>query len=210
MPKRYLNNSDSSSDERPTKKINLNKEENLNKSIYTCGNEIHFTTSITKDTIQEIIIQITALINEHRKKSTEPEKLNITYIVDSPGGSVTSILKFVDFINLTKEKFKFVEFTSVITGMTASAGTIMAIVADNRYMTRNAHAMVHELSTGYSSQYSHFKSYSSYLDKLHDKLAKIYCEKTGKSKGEVEKIMLDETWFTAEEYLESGFIDKIK
>lgn len=204
------NNSESSSNERKTKRVFSTKEEILNKSIYTCGNEIHFTASINKDSIQEIIIQMTNLINEHRKKTTEPERLNITYIVDSPGGSVTSILKFVDFINLTKEKYKFVEFTSVITGMTASAGTIMCIVADNRYMTKNAHAMVHELSSGRQSNYTHFKSYSSFLDKLHDKLVNIYCEKTGKSRKEIEKIMVDESWFTAEEYLEFGFIQKIK
>jgi ATP-dependent protease ClpP protease subunit len=126
---------------------------------------------------------MTTLIHDHKKKSDEdPEKLNIIYIVDSPGGSVTSILKFVDFINVAKKKYPFVEFTSIVTGLTASAGTIMAIVADKRFMTKNAHAMVHELSSGNQGKYTEFRSYVKFLDQLHDKLVTIYCDKTKKSK----------------------------
>jgi len=181
------------------------------KFVYTIGNEIHFTANINKISIQEVIKQMTSLIHDHKKKSDEePEKLNIVYTVDSPGGSVTSILKFVDFINVAKKKYPFVEFTSIITGLTASAGTIMAIVADKRYITKNAHAMVHELSSGNQGKYTEFRSYCKFLDQLHDKLVNIYCEKTKKSKEEIEGIMKNETWFTAEEYLKYGFIDEIK
>ncbi len=181
------------------------------KFVYTIGNEIHFTANINKISIQEIIKQMTSLIHDHKKKSDEePEKLNIVYIVDSPGGSVTSILKFVDFINVAKKKYPFVEFTSIVTGLTASAGTIMAIVADKRYMTKNAHAMVHELSSGNQGKYTEFRSYVKFLDQLHDKLVTIYCDKTKKSKEEIELIMKNETWFSAEEYLKYGFIEEIK
>lgn len=182
------------------------------KFVYTIGNEIHFTANINKISIQEIIKQMTTLIHEHEKKNSgdEKEKLNIVYIIDSPGGSVTSILKFVDFINVAKKKYDFVEFTSIITGLTASAGTIMAIVADKRYMTKNAHAMVHELASGNSGKYTEFRSYVKFLDQLHDKLVTIYCNRTGKIRTEIEAIMRNETWFTANEYLEFGFIDEIK
>jgi len=181
------------------------------KFVYTIGNEIHFTANINKISIQEIIKQITNLIHEHKKKSdNEPERLNIVYTVDSPGGSVTSILKFVDFINAAKKKYSFVEFTSIITGLTASAGTIMAIVADKRYMTKNAHAMVHELSSGNQGKYTEFKSYCGFLDQLSDKLINIYCDRTKKSRQEIEVIMRNETWFSADEYLNYGFIDEVK
>ncbi len=181
------------------------------KFVYTIGNEIHFTANINKISIQEIIKQMTSLIHEHKKKlDDDHDKLNIVYIVDSPGGSVTSILKFVDFINAAKKKYPFVEFTSIITGLTASAGTIMSIVADKRYMTKYAHAMVHELSSGNQGKYTEFRSYCKFLDQLHDKLVTIYCDRTKKSREEIEAIMKNETWFTAEEYLKYGFIDEIK
>jgi ATP-dependent protease ClpP protease subunit len=204
--------SDNESYEPATKKRKVENKTALldEKFVYTIGNEIHFTAGINKVSIQEIIKQMTTLIHDHKKKSDEPDKLNIIYIVDSPGGSVTSILKFVDFINVAKKKYPFVEFTSIVTGLTASAGTIMAIAADKRFMTKNAHAMVHELSSGNSGKYTEFRSYVKFLDQLHEKLVNIYCEKTKKSKEEIESIMRNETWFTAEDYLKFGFIDEIK
>jgi ATP-dependent protease ClpP protease subunit len=200
------------------KKVKMNDKSVFvdEKFVYTIGNEIHFTANINKISIQEIIKQITNLIHDHKKKSNgfdndgEHDKLNIVYIVDSPGGSVTSILKFVDFINVAKKKYPFVEFTSIITGLVASAGTIMAIVADKRYMTKNAHAMVHELSSGNSGKYTEFRSYVKFLDQLHDKLVNIYCDRTKKSRQEIEELLKNETWFSAEDYMKFGFIDEIK
>jgi ATP-dependent protease ClpP protease subunit len=200
--------------ETPQKRFKVDNNKSVfvdEKFVYTIGNEIHFTANINKISIQEIIRQMTNLIHEHKKKSDEePEKLNIVYTVDSPGGSVTSILKFVDFITLAKKKYPFVEFTSIITGLTASAGTIMAIVADKRYMTKNAHAMIHELSSGNQGKYTELRSYCKFLDQLHEKLVTIYCDKTKKTKEEIEQLLKNETWFSADEYLKYGFVEEIK
>jgi len=123
------------------------------KFIYNVGNEIHFTTEINKITIQILIRLMSKLINKivnepaYRANSVKQYYGKITYIVDSPGGSVTSVLKFVDFVNLMKNRYPKIQFISVISGLVASAGTIMAIIADKKQMTKNAHAMVHELST---------------------------------------------------------------
>lgn len=197
-----------------SKKYRVNNDKGFfvdEKFVYSIGNEIHFTANINKISIQEIIRQMTNLIHDHKKKSDEePEKLNIVYTVDSPGGSVTSILKFVDFISLAKKKYPFVEFTSIITGLTASAGTIMAIVADKRFMTKNAHAMVHELSSGNQGKYTELRSYCRFLDQLHEKLVTIYCDKTKKTRDEIEQLLRNETWFSADEYLKYGFVEEIK
>lgn len=182
-----------------------------NNNVYTIGTEIHFNTNIDRNSIQEIIRQITELVHNHKIKSIgDPEKLTISYVVDSPGGSANSILKFVDFIRLTKQKYPFVEFISIITGMVASAGTIMAIVADKRYMTKNSHTMIHELSSGNSGKYSVLISHITFLKKLHDLFVNIYCEKTKKLPEEIENLLDNETWFSSSEYLANGFVDEIK
>lgn len=185
-------------------------EDDENLYCYTIGKEIHFSMNIDKTSIQTIIRQITKLVHEHISKNEdkkEKETLNITYIVDSPGGSVTSILKFVDFINMIKKKYPTISFTSVITGLVASAGTIMAIVADKRLITKNAHAMIHELSSGNSGKYTELQSHLKFLNNLHEKLVNIYCEKTGKTRDAIEFLMRKETWFTAEEYAREGFAE---
>jgi ATP-dependent protease ClpP protease subunit len=192
-------------------KKSKNTIEKTDNGIFVIGNEIHFSCGINKDTIQEIIKMMSVLIHDHKEQSGgTPEKLTITYIVDSPGGSVTSVLKFVDYLNIVRSKYKWVKFVSIISGMSASAGTIMAIVADKKYITENAHAMIHELSAGNSSKYTELMSYMDYLSKLHVTLVNIYCKNTNKSVKEIEELLRKETWFSAQEYHENGFVDGIK
>jgi ATP-dependent Clp protease protease subunit len=179
--------------------------------IYSIGTEIHFTAEINKENIEKIIKEINHIIEKNEKKyRDEDEKLTIAYIVDSPGGCVHSVLKFVDYIKMVKEKYPYIEFVSIITGLTASAGTIMCIAADKRLMTKYSHAMIHELSSGNSGKYTHLMSYSSFLSDLHNTLLDIYIEKSNKPREEMESILNTETWFNSQQYLEHGFIDEIK
>lgn len=181
-----------------------------NKMIYTIGTTIHYTGGINSQNIETIIKQITKIINKnHKKYEDADEKLTITYIVHSFGGSVLDILKFVDFIRLTKQKYPYLEYVSVCTGFVASAGTIMATVADKRLITRSTHAMIHELSSGNSGKYTHLVSYTKHLNNLHNILCDIYMEKCNLTRDELEKLLVSETWYTAEEYLAHGFVDEI-
>lgn len=180
------------------------------KQIYTIGNVIHFTASINQHTIEKIIRKITKIINlnDSKYKDTD-EKLEIAYIVDSGGGCVTSTLKFIDFINLSRQKHPYLVFTSIITGLVASAGTIMCICADNRYMTEHAFAMVHELSAGNYGNYQRLISHSKFITNLHETLLDIYLKNTKLSKKKLEVYLAQETWFSSKEYLKAGFVTKI-
>ena len=179
--------------------------------IYSVGTQVHFTAQINNDTIEALIKEITKVVNENLPKfGSKEEKTNITYIVDSPGGSVTAVLKFVDFISMVKAKHSHIEFTSIITGMAASAGTIMCVIADNRYMTKNAFAMIHELSTGNQGKYTQLVSYIEFAKTMHNTLINIYMKVCDKSKEELEDLLKTESWFDAEGYKALGFVSEIK
>jgi ATP-dependent protease ClpP protease subunit len=179
--------------------------------IYTVNNEVHFTAGVDKDTIEEVIKQISMIISQNKKKyEGTNDTLDITYIVDSPGGSVVSILKFVDFIYTAKKKYPFVRFISVITGLVASAGTIMCVIADKRLMMPHAHAMIHELSAGNSGKYTHLLSHNDFLKQLHEDLVDIYLKgRCKKTKEELERLLKDETWYNSTDYMKAGFVDEI-
>jgi ATP-dependent protease ClpP protease subunit len=182
-----------------------------NDMIYSSGTQIYFTSGIDKNSISLIIKEITKIIhNKENDKHITDGKLTISYIVDSPGGCVTSVLKFVDFLNIIRKKYPHVEFVSIGTGLIASAGTIMCAVADKRYMTSNAYAMIHELSSGNAGKFTHLVSYTKYLTQMHDKLVNIYLEKSKMTQQDIESLLKDETWFNADEYLSKGLIDGIK
>jgi ATP-dependent protease ClpP protease subunit len=189
-----------------TNKVEVLQSENV--YIYSIGNEIHFSSPITLESIQKIIMEIQKIIITHLKKSKN-EKLVISITIDSPGGSVLSVLKYVDFINIVKKKYKNIEFVSIITGLAASAGTIMALCAHKCYMTSNAYAMIHELSSGNAGTFTFLTSHMEFINKLHDKLVAIYVIATGKNKTEIENLMKNETWFSAEEYKKIGFVSEI-
>ena len=202
-------------DEEYIKRQRLAKLENTynNPLIYSVGNAIHFSTAINKETIEYVIRLITEIIHNNKDKYKNykegDDKLEIDYIIDSPGGCVSSVLKFHDFIKRIKEKYKFIEFTSIITGTAASAGTIMAAVAHKRQMTSHAHAMIHELASGMSGSYTKMISYGNYLTKLHNELADIYMIKCKAKRKRILKLLKNETWMNAQEYLKLGLIDEI-
>jgi len=198
--------------------------------IFTAGDkEIHFNAGIDGETISRIKKLISIVVDENKDRLVKfdkdgkvpPSRINdppitITYIVNSPGGSVHDVLDFVDYINLLRGKFHNIKFTSIITGMTASAGTTMCVIADTKLMTRFAFAMIHELSSGMPrTNYSKIVSYSDFIKIVHETLVKIYQEYRRIDSNDVEKtkeleeLLIKETWMSAEQYKHHGFIDEI-
>lgn len=197
-------------DDKATCIVKNNKPTLFHPLIYTISKEVHFSAGISKETIELVKIKISKLIEKFYKSHNEEEELKITYVVDSPGGSVSAILKFVDFIGQIKKSYPKVVFSSVITGTTASAGTTMCIVADHRYITKNATTMIHELSSGNQGRYTQMQSYSGHLTDLHKKLMEIYLPKFKGTPEELEELLKNDTWYTAEQYMAHGFVDEIK
>lgn len=205
----------------------LDKYEN---SIFIAGDrEIHFNAHVDGETMSRIKKLISQIVDDNKDKLVKFEKdgsvpsnrakdppVEITYIVNSPGGSVHDVLDFVDYVNLLRCTFSNIKFTSIVSGLVASAGTTMCVIADKKKMTRFAFSMVHELSSGYArSNSTKILKYAEFIQNVHDVLVTIYQEGRGidindvEKKREIEKMMLDETWMSAEEYKKHGFIDEI-
>lgn len=178
--------------------------------IYSRKNEVHFTAGINNLSIEFVIKEISKIIDDFYDKNDVGESLTVTYVVDSGGGSVSSILKFVDYLHLVKGNYPNVTFVSVATGSIASAATIMCIVADKRYITKHAKAMIHNLSASYNGTYTKLMSYGEHLKDVHKTLIGMYVPKFKGSQKKLERLLKCEKWFSAEEYLKFGFVDEIK
>jgi len=191
------------------KKFKLFKND---KMIYTIDNEIHFTMGVTSTSIETLIKKITKLINKNNDKyKGSKEQYELIVVIDSPGGSVSAILKFVDFLTLVKKKYPFVTFTSIVSGCAASAGSIMSVSMDKRLMTRNATLMIHELASGNQGKYTELKSYSKHLTDLHDQLVNIYLQKCKNkcSREQIEDLLKSETWLRSDEAVKYGLVDEV-
>lgn len=181
--------------------------------VYSKGNEIYFNSAITFESINNLIKEvqncISLIISNNTSNYSNNNEIELLLFIDSNGGCVSSAFKFIDFINIIKSKGKIKSLTTIITGKACSSGTLLALVGDKRYITKNAYCLLHELSAGIIGTYTMCSSYIHLLNFLHKRIVELYMTISGLSIEEIQKMLLKETWFTSEEYLALGLVDEI-
>jgi len=85
----------------------------------------------------------------------------------------------------------------------------MAIVADHRQMTKNASAMIHQMSLWDGGPINFVNQRMKHFNDLYEQLINIYTTKTKKDRQFIIDLLTKESWYNATQYLELGFIDKI-
>lgn len=100
------------------------------------------------------------------------------------------------------------EVTSVVEGLAASAASLVAM-AGKTVMGKGSMMMIHSPSTIAMGNAAELRKTADVLDKVQDSLATIYTAKTGKSLDEVNGLLDDETWMTADEAVAAGFADAV-
>jgi ATP-dependent Clp endopeptidase proteolytic subunit ClpP len=100
--------------------------------------------------------------------------------------------------------------TSHIDGMAASMASVVALAGETVCIAANGMMMIHNPSGGScgGTAEDHRKS-ADILDKIKSVLVSAYEQKTNLPRAEIEEMMDDETWMTAQEALDLGFVDSI-
>lgn len=97
-----------------------------------------------------------------------------------------------------------------IDGIAASAASIIAMAGDTIRMPKNAMLMIHNpwmFAAGYASD---LRKAADELDKIRESIIPVYQGQTGLDSEEIASMMDAETWMTAEEAFEKGFIHEIE
>jgi ATP-dependent Clp endopeptidase proteolytic subunit ClpP len=132
----------------------------------------------------------------------EPDALEV--LINSPGGDVADGLAIHHELATNPARVE-VEITAVA----ASMGSVIAMAGDHVAISENGHVMVHDPWTVAVGDAEDLKKASEMLEQFGTSLAEIYAEKTGLPEEEIRDMMAEETWMTAEEALEQGFVDEI-
>lgn len=159
------------------------------------------TEIVIYDEIGQWGVDSKTFIDEIKKISTE----NILLRINSPGGSVIDGLAIHDAIKRTPQKV-----TARIEGLAASIATVIALGADEITMSQNSLFMIHNVWGGETGGAKDMRKAADLMEKMGDKLVNIYVSKTGKDESDVRSWMDEETWFTADEAFEAGFIDSVE
>ncbi len=161
---------------------------------------IIFLTGPIDDNIASLVCaQLLFLESENPKK-------DISFYINSPGGIVWSGLAIYDTMQYVSSKIM-----TICIGQAASAGSLLLTAGENgmRFSLPNSRIMVHQPSGGYQGQVTDIEIQTEEIKKTKQKLNQIYAKHTKKKLDEVSSIMERDKYFTPEEAIEFGLIDKI-
>jgi len=97
-----------------------------------------------------------------------------------------------------------------IDGLAASAATTVALAGNERQISPGAFFMIHKGWTLNIGNADEFMKTASLLNKVDAAIAMDYANIANMSNDEALRLMSDETWYSADEALATGFVDKIK
>jgi len=122
--------------------------------------------------------------------------------INSEGGDVAHALAMYNALS------ELSDVVIHIDGLAASAGSVVAMAGKCR-MAENAIMMIHRPWSGAVGDSDAMRKAGEILDKFQPTLVSAYAKKTGLSDDKLNEMLAAETWLTAAEALEMGFVDEV-
>lgn len=130
----------------------------------------------------------------------EQQKINLR--INSPGGDVfDGIAIYNDLVDHPAE------LRVTITGVAASAASLIAMAGDRIEIAENAFIMIHNAWGICVGSKAEMRAFFEVLDEIDAGLAETYAARTGLAQAEIEKMMTAETWLRGEEAVTRKFAD---
>jgi ATP-dependent Clp endopeptidase proteolytic subunit ClpP len=129
----------------------------------------------------------------------------LTVRINSPGGSV---FDGVAIYNALKRHDAAI--TVWVDGIAASIASMIAMAGDQISMPENAMLMLHDPSGLVMGTAADMRAMAEALDKMKAGMVAAYRDKSGRDDAEIEALMRDETWLSAQEAVELGLADRVE
>ena len=128
----------------------------------------------------------------------------VELIINSTGGDVWAAVDMVDQLKRYANKV-----TAYITGLAASAATIVMCGADTVVAYEGAQFMIHNAQTIASGDYRDMATAEQMVRTASENIRTIYATKTGLPPEAIQELLDKETWMTAADAKDKGFVDSI-
>jgi ATP-dependent Clp protease protease subunit len=138
-------------------------------------------------------------------ESQDPDK-DISIYINSPGGSIYSGLAIYDTMRFVKP-----DIATMCVGVAMSMGSLLlaAGTKGKRAVLPNSRILIHQPSAGFEGQSTDIEIHAREIIKMRKEIDAIYAEATGKPEEEVRADMERDRFFTAEQAVEYGLVDRI-
>lgn len=123
--------------------------------------------------------------------------------INSPGGNVWDGLSIYNQL-----RGRRAPVTTRVVGIAASIASIIALAGDRVEMADAALMMIHDPAGMASGTSEDMRKMADALDQHAEVLVGVYAKKTGKSPEAIRAAMKAETWFTTQEAIAFGLVDK--
>ena len=164
------------------------------------GERIVFIGSPIDDEVANLVVaQLLHL------ESDDPDK-DISLYINSPGGSVYAGLAIYDTMQFIKPDVQTICF-----GVAMSMGSLLLAggTPGKRMSLPNGRILIHQPSAGFQGQSTDIEIHAKEILELRERVDEIYSRHTGQSVERVHDDMERDRFFTAEQALEYGLIDRV-
>jgi ATP-dependent Clp protease protease subunit len=160
---------------------------------------IFLGTAVTDDISSLIIAQLLFL------EADDPDK-DITFYINSPGGSVTAGMAIYDTIQYVR-----CDVATLCMGQAASMGALLlaAGTAGKRFSLPNSRIMIHQPMGGFQGQATDIEIHAREILRMKADLNKILAKHTGKTLKKIHADTERDYFMTAAEASKYGIIDKV-
>src|SRR6056300_1917074 len=183
------------------------EETETEECVKIVGNEILFYGDIDRENALEFVEKFKKLEIELLKKMAElvgyvPQ---IRVHIMSEGGDVFSGLNMMNVLEKSR-----VKVTTIAQGACCSAATFLLLGGSERRMGKNAHILIHQLSTnGFWGKFEDLKNEMDSCSKFMDMITKVYGEKTEIPEKEFKKLMKKDIYLNVEECIKYNVVHGI-
>ncbi len=138
-------------------------------------------------------------------ESEDPDK-DISIYINCPGGSIYSGLAIYDTMQFIKP-----DIQTICVGIAMSLGSLLLAggAKSKRFALPNSRLLIHQPSAGFEGQSSDIEIHAREILKVRDRIDEIYALHTGQTLEQVHEDMERDRFFTAEQGVEYGLIDRV-
>ncbi len=154
---------------------------------------------VTDESANLVVAQMLFLEADNPKK-------DISFYINSPGGSVTAGMSIYDTMQFVKP-----DVSTMVIGQAASMGAFLlnAGTAGKRLALPNSRVMIHQPLGGYRGQASDIDIHAKEILKIRDQLNQLMAKHSGRDIETIAKDTDRDNYMSAQEALDYGLIDHI-
>ncbi len=172
------------------------------------GNEMFYFGPITTEDILDFIEEFKKLEIDLLKKTAEyvGYEPNIRIHICTEGGDLFAGLSAMNILEKSR-----VKVTTIAQGTCSSAGTFILLGGSERRIGRNAHVLIHQISTGaFWGKYEEVRDEMKWCDKIMGMLTETYEEKANIPSKMFKRLMKRDIYLSPSECIKYNVVHAIE